>query len=92
MTLSKAASTAGIGLKALAGIRWSRSKVHHGVHAAERSVVGGTAARLRATCHWTTMSAWMSLPEGSSNMWRINAVVDPKGSDPNTLNDRLGNR
>ena len=37
-------------------MRRPTSNDHHGAHVVETKVVGGTAARLRATSHWTTRS------------------------------------
>lgn len=57
-------SSVGAGRREGASIatRWPSRNSHHGAHVAPRSVVGGRAARLRATSHWTMRSTRWSLP------------------------------
>lgn len=78
-TVNTAASTRGIGRNAVRGTVGPSSKVHHGAQAAERSVVGGTAERLRATSNWTSRSARTGPFSGISNSLSNRAVVRPKG-------------
>ena len=65
-------------------------KDHQGAHAVDSSVVGGTAARLRATSHWTSRSARRRPLFGSSSRWRSRDVVAPKGMEPIARNGRRG--
>lgn len=53
--------------------------VHHGAQDADRRVVGGVAARLRATSYWTIRSARKGPSAGLSNSLANRAVVNPKG-------------
>ncbi len=75
----RAASTPGTGRNAERGTTGPSWNVHQGAHAADRSVVGGTAARFRATSNWMSRSARTGPSAGLSNRLANRAVVSPNG-------------
>lgn len=58
----------------ISGPRWN---VHHGAQAVDRKLVGGMAARFRATSDWTTRSARHGPRVGPSSSRESSAVVSP---------------
>jgi hypothetical protein len=86
-----AASTFGIGRKAVRGMIRTISKCHHGAQVVERSVVGVAAVRLRATSFWMMRSALTGPKAGSSRRARRSAVVRLNGGLAITRYGDLGN-
>ena len=73
-------------------MRRPSAKDHQGAQAVDSMVVGGVAARLRATSHWMIRSARRRPLLRSSSRWRSRAVVAPKGSEPIARKGRSGMR
>lgn len=63
-------------MRGTTGPNWN---VHQGAQDADRRVVGGVAARFRATSYWMSRSARHGPSAGLSNSLTNREVVNPKG-------------